>query len=91
MKSAFRKSFARDVKKIKDDDIKKRVQQVIEEVEKAADLQSIHNLKKLTGTAKYYRIRIGDHRIGVLVKADTVEFVRCLSRRDLSRGRREDQ
>jgi mRNA-degrading endonuclease RelE of RelBE toxin-antitoxin system len=58
---------------------------VIEEVEEAADLQGIGNLKKMTGTANFYRIRIGDHRIGVVVEEGTVEFVRCLSRRDLYR------
>ena len=45
MKTAFRKSFTRDLKKIKDDDILERVRQVIEEVEAATALQGIGNLE----------------------------------------------
>ncbi|MCI0640733.1 MAG: type II toxin-antitoxin system mRNA interferase toxin, RelE/StbE family [Gemmataceae bacterium] len=85
MNTAFRKSFARDLKKIKGNDIRERVQEVIEQVDEATELLGSRNLKKMTGTANYYRIRIGDYRIGVVVEGDTVEFVRCLSRRDLYR------
>lgn len=85
MKTAFRKSFTRDLKKIKDNDVYARVQRVIEEVEAATDLQGIGNLKKMSGTTNFYRIRIGDYRIGIAVEEDAVEFVRCLARRDLYR------
>jgi mRNA interferase RelE/StbE len=60
MKTTFRKSFTRDLKKVKDLDILNRVRQVIEEVEAAPDLQVIGNLKKMAGTSNCYRIRIGD-------------------------------
>jgi mRNA interferase RelE/StbE len=85
MKTAFRKSFTRDLKRIKDTDVLERVRQVIEEVEAATNLQGIGNLKKMSGTTNFYRIRIGDYRIGTAVEGDTVEFVRCLARRDLYR------
>jgi mRNA interferase RelE/StbE len=83
MKTAFRKSFLRDLKKIKSRDILDAIQEVIVQVEAAADLQQIANLKKMSGSTGFYRIRIGDYRIGVAVEGDTVEFVRCLNRRDL--------
>jgi hypothetical protein len=41
MKTTFRRSFTRDLKKIKDGDMLDRVRQVIEEVEQVADLQGI--------------------------------------------------
>ena len=85
MKTAFRKSFTRDLKKIKDGDVLDRIRQAIEEVDAATNLQGIGNLKKMSGTTNFYRIRIGDYRIGVAVEDDTIEFVRCLSRRDLYR------
>ena len=83
MKTSFRKSFTRDLKKIKDNDVLARVQQVIQEVEAANDLQGIGNLKKMSGPTTFYRIRIGDYRIGTAVVGDTVEFVGCLAHRDL--------
>jgi mRNA interferase RelE/StbE len=85
MKSAFRKSFTRDLKRIKDREVLRRVGQVIDEVDVADDLSAVGNLKKMSGAAYFYRIRIGDYRIGIAAEGDTVEFVRCLPRRDLYR------
>jgi len=85
MNTAFRKSFARDLKKIKDDGLRDRVRQVIEQVEAATELQSIADLKKLSGEGAFFRIRIGDYRIGLAIEGETIEFVRCLPRRDLYR------
>jgi mRNA interferase RelE/StbE len=39
----------------------------------------------MIGSANFYRVRIGDYRMGVIGEGDTVEFVRCLPRRDLYR------
>lgn len=85
MKVAFRKSFERDLKKIKDRSVLERVKQVVEQVEEANNFQEMRNVKKLTGTDSFFRIRIGEHRIGIYLDADEVEFVRCLHRRDMYR------
>lgn len=85
MKVAFRKSFERDLRKIKDRSVLERVREVIEQVEQANDLQQMRNVKKLAGTDSFFRIRIGQHRIGISFHADEVEFVRCLHRRDMYR------
>ncbi len=85
MNTTFRKSFARDLKKIKDHDLLDRVRQVVEKAEAAADLSGVGDLTKMSGTRDCYRIRIGEYRIGVVAAGDTIEFVRCLSRRDLYR------
>ena len=85
MKAAFRTSFVRDLKKVKQHEVLARFHQVIEEVEAATNLWAIGNLKKITGTADFYRIRIGEYRVGIVVEGETVVFVRCLPRRDLYR------
>ncbi len=85
MRTVFRKSFTRDLKRIKDQDIRDRVRETIEQVEAAAELQAISDLKKLRGSGNLFRIRIGDYRIGLALEGETVEFVRCLPRRDLYR------
>ena len=85
MTTTFRKSFARDLKKIKNQDVRDRVRQVIANVEAATELQAIDDLKKLSGAEGFFRIRIGDYRIGLYLEGETVEFVRCLNRRDLYR------
>lgn len=85
MKTAFRKSFVQDLKKVKNQNLLKRVRHAIEQVEAATSLSEIANLKKLAGSDSCYRIRLGDYRLGIYLADDVIEFVRCLHRRDLYR------
>lgn len=47
MKVAFRKSFERDLRRIKDRSTLDRVKQVVEQVEEASNLAEIRNVRKL--------------------------------------------
>ncbi len=85
MKIIFRKSFARDLKKIKDPNILAQVKQAVEEAEEAASLREVNRVKKLSGADSLYRIRVGEYRIGLAVGTSEVEFVRCLHRREMYR------
>ncbi len=55
MKASFRKSFSRDLKKLKDQAIRDRVREIIEQVEAAADPGAIGDLKKLSGAVDFVR------------------------------------
>lgn len=79
----FKGSFLKDLKKIKDAAILSRIASAIVAVEAAESLQDVAACKKLQGADDYYRIRIGDFRIGLLVEDDVVQFVRFLSRGDI--------
>jgi mRNA interferase RelE/StbE len=46
---------------------------------------SIRGVKRLSGQTDYYRIRIGDWRIGLKIVGNTVTFVRWLHRREVYR------
>jgi mRNA interferase RelE/StbE len=85
VKVAFRQSFERDPGKIKDRSALQRVRQVVEQVEHANNLQEVQNVRKLAGAAGFFRILVGEYRIGIALVADEVEFVRCLHRRDMYR------
>ena len=87
MKTAFRRSFTRDLKKLKKDpQMLGRVRAAIEEIEAAGELGELAGVKKLTGGGgDYYRLRIGDYRIGIELAEEVVVFVRCLHRRDVYR------
>ena len=85
MKAVFRKSFERDLKKIKDKTLLAKIRQSIEEVETAASITKVNGAKKLSSTRGFYRIRIGEYRIGLVLGAAEVEFVRCLHRRKIYR------
>jgi mRNA interferase RelE/StbE len=78
----FRESFAKDLKNVKDKGLLKRAKEVVESVERANTLDEIHNLKKLKGSGNYFRLRVGDYRVGIALEDDVVIFVRFLNRKD---------
>jgi mRNA interferase RelE/StbE len=85
LKVEFRESFLKDIRKIKDKGVLETLKKAIEDVENAESLTDIVNLKKMHGSRGYFRIRLGDHRLGLKVDADTVQFVRFLHRREIYR------
>jgi len=86
MKTDFRKSFAKDVRRRKNDsDFLNGVKEAIEDVEWAETTSKINNLKKLQGESGYYRIRFGNYRIGIKIEDDLVIFIRALHRKDIYR------
>lgn len=86
MKVEFKKSFAKDLKKkSKDRQLSAKVEQIIGQVDEAQDTHQITNLKKLKAEGNFYRIRSGDYRLGLIIKDDTVTFVRLLHRSEIYR------
>jgi mRNA interferase RelE/StbE len=85
MKVEFRESFAKDLRSVRDRTLFTRVKQVIESAEQARNLDEISNIRKLRSTEQYYRIRIGDYRIGLSADNDTLTFIRFLHRKDIYR------
>lgn len=85
MRVEFRASFAKDLRSVRDKGLSKQIKEAIELVEQVQRLEEIANLKKLRGKGNYFRIRIGEYRIGIAVENDTVTFVRCLNRKEIYR------
>jgi mRNA interferase RelE/StbE len=85
MKTLYEKSFGRDLKKVKDKRLLKQVQKMIAQVESANSLSDLQNVKKLEGYTTYYRIRVGEYRIGIEVLEGQVIFVCFLNRKDIYR------
>ena len=85
MNVQFRASFSKDLRSIKNKNLLDRIRETIEYIEKAQKLPDIANLKKLKGGSIYYRIRVGEYRIGLTIENDTVAFVRFLNRKEIYR------
>lgn len=83
MKVEFRDSFAKDLKSVKEKRLLQRVKEIIEAIEKADSLAELSNLKKLKGDRNYFRVRVSDYRIGIVLEKDTIIFVRLLNRKDI--------
>mgnify|MGYP001803405719 FL=1 len=85
MTVTFRKRFLRDLKKLRDARVHSQVRAVIEAIEDADALADVPSVRKMSGADGYYRVRIGDYRIGLAVEGDKVEFVRVLHRKEIYR------
>ena len=85
MKVEFKRSFVKDLERVRDRRLKERIRDTIGRVEEAESLQEIEDVKKLEGGERYYRIRIGDYRLGLILEGDKVIFVRFLHRKDIYR------
>ena len=76
MQVEFRKTFKHDLCNIKDRKILERIRTAIEGVESANHLLELRNIKAIQGQDGYYRIRVGDFRIGLYLEKGNVAFVR---------------
>ena len=83
MKTTFKASFLKAIRKIDSDQLKADIAKAILNVELAENLKQINNIKKLKGYKQYYRIRIGNYRIGIKIEAGTVFFVDIDHRRNI--------
>jgi len=78
------RTFERDLRKIKNKTVLKELKKIIEELEKISHLREFNgDLKKLRAGTNFWRIRIGDYRVGLEIEKDTVIFVRILPRKDI--------
>ena len=85
MNTDFRNSFGRDLKKIVNKTLKAEIKQSVLSVENAISIGDIPELKKLKGYKNgiYYRIAVGDYRIGVTIEHDMVTFYAVMHRKDI--------
>lgn len=76
----------RDLKKLRGDaQLLSRLRRALEQLETVDTLGSISSAKRMQGWSDYYRIRIGDYRLGVKLEGDAVIVLRFLHRREIYR------
>ena len=85
MNLLFRESFEKDLRTIRDRSVLARVKAVAEATEAAPNIREIAGLKKLKGATDYYRIRVGQYRVGLIVSGNEAVFIRILHRKDIYR------
>jgi mRNA interferase RelE/StbE len=80
----FDKSFGRSLDKINDKSLLARLQITILELERAMNLSEVKNVKKMAGFRNYYRVRIGDFRLGLeQINTKTVRLILVAHRKDI--------
>jgi mRNA interferase RelE/StbE len=77
------KSLDKDIKKSRDKILLNKLATLIELLQKKESLSQIENLKKLKGHSNYYRIRIGDYRLGLVVEGKELHLLRFMHRKEI--------
>lgn len=84
MKVEFDKSFEKWLSKITDKALLLKIEKVIIHLESVQSLDQVSKVKKLTGYKNYYRVQIGNHRLGFeLVKKSTLRLIIVADRKDI--------
>ncbi len=83
MKLEVQKSFEKDIEKITDKKLAEQISGVIDELEKCNSLSEIRNLKKMKAKGSYYRIRVGNFRLGLKQNQANVTLLRFMHRKDI--------
>ena len=85
MEIEYRASFARDLRRVRSAEMRRRVLRFIEELEDASALTEISSVRRIAGDGRYYRARIDDYRLGIAVEGELVILVKFLHRSDIYR------
>jgi mRNA interferase RelE/StbE len=86
VKFRVEKSFKRDVDKVKDKKVLRKLRTFISTIENADTIHEITHMKKIEGYESYYRMKVGDYRLGTeMVSNQEVIFIRFLHRKDIYR------
>ena len=83
MKIIVQKSFEKDIAKISNKELASIVFTLINQLENCQTLSEISHLKKIVGKGNYYRIRVGDYRLGLKLSEETIILLRFMSRKDI--------
>ena len=79
--------FRQNLRRVRDAGLRRRIDRKITEIEVASTITEVSNIGRLRPASRnHYRIRVGEHRIGVVVEGDTATLVRFAHRRDFYRG-----
>jgi len=82
----FDKSFFKSLARVNDKSILAKVKNNILALENSHSLPKLKNLKKLTGFKRYYRIKIGDYRLGFeRIDKETIRLILISHRKDIYR------
>ena len=87
MKLESSDGFRRDMRRIRNSAMRRRVDAKISEMRAAARIRDVSNVRRLsTTTGRHYRIKIGHYRIGVTFEDDTAVLIRFGHRSDFYRS-----
>ena len=87
MKLLYAKRFSKDINSIQNDaEIKKNLLELIDKIKRIESLAELNSVRKMEGYSNYYRIKLGEYRLGVKLEKSELELIRFLHRKDIYRN-----
>jgi mRNA interferase RelE/StbE len=82
----YGKRFSKDLDAIRHEaKIKAQLLKLIKAIKAAGSLTDLKDMRKIEGYHAYFRIKVGDYRLGIKLTENKVELVRFLHRKDIYR------
>ena len=78
--------FRRDVRGIGSAQMRRRLDQVIQEIIEADNITEVSGVRRLRAEGEHYRIRIGGYRLGITMDGETAVLRRFLPRGEIYRN-----
>ena len=85
MQVEFAPRFTRDLRQVRSADLHRQVADKIRELEAADNLLEVSGVSRMTAPGRFYRIRIGNHRLGFTMEGEVVVLLRFLPRDQIYR------
>ena len=79
--------FRRDVRQLGSAQVRRQLEQVIQELTEANNIEEVSGVSRMTARGRHYRIRIGNYRLVMLSEGEGLILERILHRRE-AYGRR---
>jgi len=86
MEIFYGKRFSKDLDAIRDETkVRKRLLELIEQIKGISSLRDVKDVKKIEGYSDYFRIKMGDYRLGIKLAKNRIELIRFLHRKEIYR------
>ncbi len=82
----YAETFLKDLKSLKSTPYYQKIKKVcFTELPSCSTIREIRNLKKIVGHSDFFRIRIGDYRVGIHIAENSIQMLRVLHRKEIYR------
>jgi mRNA interferase RelE/StbE len=86
MELLYGKRFSKDLDAIRNESkIKAYLLKLIKNIREAGSLADLKDVRRIEGYQGYFRIKVGDYRLGMKLTQNRIELIRFLHRKDIYR------
>jgi len=83
MNVIYSSNLKKDIQKIKNKKLSEQLKTIIIELKNADSIKQIKNMKVIKDHKGYYRIKIGNYRLGLRIDNNDLVLLRFLPRKDI--------